>query len=207
MISLKNILLESNLQGVDFISVDIQSEYESSFSFNIYEYTDFLNSHFNQFNKLLFLYNGEELGMTNENDYKAYLLENELNEEVIEGSIFYEKNYGFYRYLMDGQNLDDSVIANFVRFMYNNGVNDSRDMTREMWAKYLRLYRRMDRRDIYDLLKISGDCVHIPNLMRELIRYRNIVMCGGGQNECLKEVEIALQALNKPYKLYNKFIY
>jgi hypothetical protein len=26
-------------------------------------------------------------------------------------------------------------------------------------------------------------------------------------NECLREVEIALKALNKPYNIYNKFTY
>jgi hypothetical protein len=37
--------------------------------------------------------------------------------------------------------------------------------------------------------------------------YRGIVVCGGGVNECLKEVEIALQALDKPYNVLTQYTY
>jgi hypothetical protein len=33
------------------------------------------------------------------------------------------------------------------------------------------------------------------------------VLCGGGINECLKEVEIALDALNKTYTTFDRFTY
>ena len=120
---------------------------------------------------------------------------------------FYDKGYAFFRYCMDNS-LDDRVIANFVRFMYDNDIRDSRDMDREMWAKYLRQYRRTDKKEAYDLLKVSDDCVHIPDLMDFLRRYSSgILLTGGGVNECLKEVEIALLALNKSYSLYKPFVY
>jgi hypothetical protein len=35
----------------------------------------------------------------------------------------------------------------------------------------------------------------------------NIVIMGGGMNECLKEIEIALMSLDKPYEKLDKFIY
>ena len=40
-----------------------------------------------------------------------------------------------------------------------------------------------------------------------LKKYNNIYMMGGGINECLKEIEIALKALNKPYELNKKYCY
>jgi arabinogalactan endo-1,4-beta-galactosidase len=43
--------------------------------------------------------------------------------------------------------------------------------------------------------------------MDELVKYNNIIMCGGGINECLKEVEIALNALGKPFKVLTQFTY
>jgi hypothetical protein len=40
-----------------------------------------------------------------------------------------------------------------------------------------------------------------------LKRYNNIVLSGGGINECLKEVEIALKALKKPYQVDKNYTY
>jgi len=48
---------------------------------------------------------------------------------------------------------------------------------------------------------------HIPDLMEESQPYNNIILTAGGINECLKEVEIALTALNKPYSTYSEFTY
>ena len=206
MIKLKKLITE-NLSGKTLISIDIQPEYSKSFGFKPHQFTSWINEIYNDVNRIVFLYNGvDTLGMISEQDYKFWLMENELSEEVIDGSIFYDKGYAFFRYCMDS-GLNEDITINFVRFMYENNINDSRDFTREMWAKYLKLHRRTDRKEAYELLKQSGDCVHIPDLMNVLKRYNNIVICGGGINECLKEVEIALGALNKPYQTFNKFTY
>lgn len=50
----------------------------------------------------------------------------------------------------------------------------------------------------------------ISNLNADLQNYNNynnIVLCGGGINEFLKEVEIALQVLNKHYTVLTKYTY
>jgi len=203
-----NSMISENVSGKSFISVDIQPEYQQSFGFTIEKYCEFLNSSYDQMSSLTFLYNGSDtLGMINENDYKMWFLENGCNEEVIDGAQFYDKGYAFFRYCMDS-NLDDDVIVNFVRFMYLNDIRDSREMDRDMWAKYLRQHRKTDKKQAYDLLSVSNDCVHIPDLMDYLKRFGgNIVLTGGGVNECLKEVEIALKALNKTYTIYKPFTY
>lgn len=207
MYSLRKLLSEQSFSGKTFISVDIQPEYESSFGFKIYQFTSFLSKIYVSVNRILFLYNGADtLGMIFENDYKIWLMENELPEEVLESAVFYDKGYAFFRYCIDSGINEDSV-ANFVRFMYENDIRDSRDLDRSVWAKYLRQYRRTDKKEVYDLLKTSGDNVHIPDLMDFLKRHNNVVLTGGGVNECLKEVEIAFKALNKPYSVYSKFTY
>lgn len=203
---LSELISEQNINGT-FISVDIQPEYEEGFGFSIEEFTSFLNEIYDGVSNMIFLYNGaESLGMIVESQYKFWLIENGLNEDILDGSIFYDKGYAFFRYCMDS-GLDEDVVANFVRFMYDNNVRDSRDMDRELWAKYLREYRKTDRKEVYELLKVSSDCVHIPDLMDFIKRYSNITLTGGGVNECFKEVEIALKALRKPYKIYSKFTY
>lgn len=56
-------------------------------------------------------------------------------------------------------------------------------------------------------LEYSEEMINIPDLMNYLNNKSNIVLTGGGINECLKEVEIALSALNKSFTHINKFTY
>jgi len=207
MTSLKSIIIEESFSGKVIMNVDIQPEYEGGIFFKPHEWCEWLNSIDNEAYKIIFLYNGEDtMGMVSEQDYKTWLLDNALDESVLDTSIFYDKGYAFFRYCMDNS-IDEDSVANFVRFMYENNIRDSRDMDREMWAKYLRQYRRIDKKEVYTLLQAAADCVHIPDLMDFLKQYNNIVLTGGGINECLKEVEIALKALNKPYSVFKKFTY
>ncbi len=207
MHSLKKLMLEQSFSGKTFVSVDIQPEYEAHFGFKPYEFVSFLSEIHMEAKVIVLLYNGADtLGMISESDYKMWLVDNGLPDEALDSIIFYDKGYAFFRFCMD-EGLNEDSIANFVRFMYENGITDSREMNREMWAKYLRQYRKSDKKEIYDLLKVSGDCVHIPDLMEFLKRYNNIVLTGGGVKECFKEVEIALKALQKPYSVFSKFTY
>lgn len=200
-------LLNESVQGKTLISVDIQPEYEPYFKFKIEDYTEFLNENYPIVNNMVFLYNGHEtLGMVHEADYKMWWLENGLDEDILNYSQFYDKGYNFFAYCMDSF-IDEPIIVNFVRFMYENGVNDSRNMDREMWKKYLKQHRKTDKTELYNLLKVNDDMIHIPDLMDYIKRYNNIILTGGGINQCLKEVEIALKALNKPYDVLQKFTY
>jgi hypothetical protein len=209
MIKLKNLIYENSVVGKTLISVDIQPAYENAFGFRIEEYTDFLNVNYDSLSQLVFLYNGPDLGFPDESEYKYWLLENGLNEEIVDQSKFFDKGYAFFRLCIDN-GLDEDIISSFVRFMYMNDINDSRDMSRDMWAKYLKENRNVNRSEVmelYKLIKDNDDMVNIPDLMEYIKRFNNIVLTGGGINECLKEVEIALKALNKPYSVYNEFIY
>ena len=150
MIRLKSLLNES-VQGKTLISVDIQPEYEPYFHFSINDYVNFLNQNYPLVNSMVFLYNGHEtIGLISEPDYKMWWLDHGLEEEIVNYSQFYDKGYAFFRYCMD-KSIDEKVIVNFVRFMYQNGVNDSRDMDRELWRKYLKQYKKTDKTDLYDL--------------------------------------------------------
>ena len=88
--------------------------------------------------------------------------------------------------------------------MIEKDVNDSRELDEEFWDEFI---ERFNNEDIRALLETSGDMINIPDLMSFLSNYNNIVLAGGGVNECLKEVEIALQSLDKPFTLLTKFTY
>lgn len=115
--------------------------------------------------------------MINEDDYKFWWLENGLNEDIIKDSTFYDKGYAFFRNCMDS-GMDKQVIINFVRFMIDNNITDSRDLNRDMWAKYLRQYRVTDKKEAYDLLHNEREMLYIPDLMDFIKRFHNIVLCG-----------------------------
>lgn len=141
--------------------------------------------------------------MIKEDDYKAWFWELGLPDEIIENIIWYDKGYAWVRVCIDNYIAEDNVV-NFVRFIYENNINDSRDLNKDLWKKYIRKYSKDD---VHDLLRFSKDAVTIPGLMDFIKPYNNIDLCGGGINECLKEVEICLKALNKTYRPIKQFIY
>lgn len=183
--------------------MDVQPEYEKAFNNWLPEFVNFINKNYNKF-KITLLFNGPELGMVTPDEYRGWLYDNGVKEEIAYNIYMYDKSYAFFRYCIDS-GIDHSSTTNLVRFMYSNNVNDSRDLTEEFWDKFITEYGNTD---IRELLETSDDMISIPDLMSELSKYgSNITLCGGAREECMKEVEIALDALNKPYTILNKFCY
>jgi hypothetical protein len=191
------------VNGKHLVVVDIQPEYESYINF-IPSFVNFLNENYENLSNLTFLYNGQDtLGMISEGDYKWWWLENGLDEHIIDGARFYDKGYAFFRYCMD-EGVDDEDTTELVRYMIEKGVNDSRELDEEFWDEFV---ERFGKEHLRELMEFSGDCINIPELMEELNDYRGVVLCGGGIKECLKEVEIALNALEKPFTILTKYTY
>lgn len=199
-------LNENNVQGKTIINVDIQPEYSNWITFNIGEWVKFINTSAKS-NRLVFLFNGEDtLGMINIYDYKVWLMEElGIEEEVVENSEFYDKGYAFFRYCMDNS-IDEDVIVRLIKFMVANNINDSREMDENMWGEFAKS-NNVDVNTVRQLLENSDDMVSIPDLMEYLNRFSNIVLTGGGINECLKEVEIALLALDKDFNVLTQYTY
>jgi len=191
--------------GVNLIIVDIQPEYEEYMGFDTYQFTEWLNENSNNFNSITYLYNGAEtLDMIEEHDLKFWLYENELNEDLLNNISFYDKGYAFFRYCIDS-GISDEDIALLVRYMYKNDINDSRDIDEEVWEAFVAEYGL---EEVKELLQYAGDMINIPELMEILVEIDDkIALVGGGINECLKEVEIALTALGKEYKLISDWTY
>lgn len=206
----RNRMLETSginsVAGANLISVDIQPEYQNAFDFNLYDYLEFLNENFESLNKLTFLYNGDSMSMVTENEYQMWLIDNGFNEDLLYYCNFYDKGYAFFRYCMDEGIEDDDIVA-LVKFMMNNNINDSRDITTEHWNQFVS-ENQIEQSEARDLLEASDDMINIPELMDELKNYYGkIVICGGGINECMKEVEIALMVLDKQYNVLTKYTY
>jgi len=202
------LISENILNGRDIINVDIQPEYENWITFNISDWVNFINSNGDK-NEIIFLYNGADtLGMIDEGTYKQWLFDLGIEEDIIYNATYYDKGYAFFRYCMDS-NIDERAISNLVKFMIKNNINDSRDITSDFWNEFRNEYKDDDYStgELRDLLENASDMINIPDLMDFLKGYTNIVLCGGGINECLKEVEIALLSLDKGYNVLSEFVY
>lgn len=196
-----NPIFEENTSGKTLMCVDIQPEYYEYVNFNIQDWVDMVNEHNGV---IVFLYNGyDTLGMIKENDYISWLYELGMSDEVIDSAIFYDKGYAFFRYCIDND-IDDDEIVGLVKMMIEYDINDSRDLDNEFWSEFIERYGN---ENVKELLEFSDDCINIPDLMDFLGRFSNILLLGGSKNECLKEVEIALMALDKSYERLNSFIY
>ena len=179
------------------IVVDIQPSYKKYFGFKVSDLCDHLIN--SDYDKILYLYNGPELGMETKDDILNFLIEDGLDydEEKVEqipNMTFYEKNYAFFRDMMD-DGYDEDDIIKLIKYMIDNKIDNSQNIDDETFEEL----------DIEPLG--SGNRIWIPEVLDELKKYNNIILCGGGRNECLREIEIALKVLNKPYKLLNKFVY
>lgn len=196
---------ENELNGKTIINVDIQPEYEDYVSFNINDWVDFLNENSDS-NNIVFLYNGSDtLGMISQYEYIEWLFELGVSEEVLDHATFYDKGYAFFRYCMDNS-IDEDDIVDLVKYMIRHNINDSREIDEDMWVDYMEETNH-SQEEIKDLLENADDMINIPDLMDFLKNYNNIVLTGGGINECLKEVEIALLSLDKNYNTLSQFVY
>jgi hypothetical protein len=197
-------LTEATLNGKTIINVDIQPEYQSYISF-INKWVNFLNQSAEN-NRIVFLYNGQDtLGMVSESDYINWLFDLGVDEDVINNAIFYDKGYAFFRYCLDNS-IDEEAIVDLVKYMLTNDITDSRDIDEDMWNDFMNTTDH-SRQDVRELLENADDLINIPDLMDFLQNKNNITLTGGGINECLKEVEIALLALDKPYSIISEFTY
>ena len=201
----KRFVNESTVTGKSIINVDIQPEYASAITFNINEWVDFINES-SANNRIIFLYNGADtLGMISEGNYQMWLMELGIDEDVISNAIFYDKGYAFFRYCMDS-GIDESNVADLVKFMVKHNINDSREIDEDMWNSFMEETNH-SLSDVRELLENADDMISIPDLMDFIGRFNNIVLTGGGINECLKEVEIALLALDKPFNILKQYTY
>ena len=198
-------IFESSFSGKELVVVDIQPEYECHMIFRPYEFTVFLNEHNDYFSKFNLFFNCLYLGMVSESEYSWWLIENGLEEETLDRIHFFDKGYNFFRNAMD-HGIDHDEIVHVIAFMAKNDINDSRDLDDDMWSEFAEQFP--DDEEVVEFLKDNEDAIFIPELIDELDdAASNLIVTGGGRDECLAEVLIALKYLGKQYQLLNEFVY
>ena len=191
-------LLESKRGNM--IVVDIQPsyhKYHDDITTRLIEYIDK-----NDFD-ILWFYNGHSMGLDTKNDVRAYLYEYGLDEEKLFDIQFEEKEYGFFRSLMD-EGVEDHVIISLGRYMMKHHIRDSRDMDNKDFDNLM--IDEYERKEIKEILRV--DPFFIPDIEPNVIgRYNNCELIGGGRNECLEEIRLYMEMLRMRYHLNNRYIY
>ena len=189
------------------INVDIQKEYEEHFTFDISDWSLYINESYYNNNAIIFMFNGSETTPDTKDvsDYKLWLKSIGISDDVLSDATFYDKGYDYFRYCID-ENIDEDKIVELVRFMFENNIKDTVNFTNKQWNNFETL-TKYNKNELRELLENSDNFMLIPEMMVFLKDMKNIILLGGSEIECLKEVEIALKALHIPFKKEKEFIF
>lgn len=181
------------------IVVDVQPSYTGGLGW-VSDLMEFLNM---QRGSILMFINAEESGLTEDtrSDVVDYWDDNGFDNwdrvDII------DKGYGYFRGWMDN-GIEDNIIIRVIREMYSQGVNDSRELFGgEDGENYI---------DDMNKLGVSGDILNEPLIVdwvsiSKLKEYDGCYIMGGGRNECLREVELLMNAFNIKYRRIERFVY
>jgi hypothetical protein len=176
------------------IIVDIQPSYRIHMNMDMHEFTSWLNHH--DYLDVLYLYNGPDMGYEDEYEIKDWLYDYGLDSD--RNITFYEKGYGFFRNLMDLK-VDDEQIITLGKYMIQNDINDSRDITEDVNGVNSKYINNEDY------------VMSIPDLVDELKDFLDEgdkpLMIGGGEYQCFKEVELLLKMIDIQCDRESEFIY
>lgn len=178
------------------VVVDIQPDYFPYFkNLNFKELKKYITS----FEKVFFLYNGEKtVGELSKAEYYFWLLDTlKLEERFLDKATFLDKGYGFFRSFMD-LGISENDLINLGKYMYKNNIND----TRLLDTIPIEIE---DPEKLKELMET--DSLSIPDFIDHLNYREDIVLIGGGVNECLKEVAYCFDIINKRYQINSKFTY
>lgn len=190
-------LLTESINNKPLIAIDIQPCYRKHCNNIMPRYIDFLNKR--NGNTYVF-FNDEYMGCDTLEDVQYYYLENGLKEDKINTINWRPKQYAFFRNWMDF-GIDEHDIIQAIRYMVMNRIYDSRDISDEILAKLLH--------DDESFIKFAkDDIITIPDInIAELKHNSPCYLCGGGYDECLKEIRILLNTFNIKYKVINNLVY
>ena len=141
-----------------------------------------------------------------------YDVANEPSTINYEGPIFenmewFDKGYGYFRTWMS-IGIEDKYIIGVIREMYQQKINDSRELfggDEDKILDYLKPVADSINTEANTLLDdpLSVGWVAVDHLKR----YTNCYLIGGARDECLKEVALLMNAFNIKYTMINELIY
>lgn len=176
------------------VVVDVQPSYERFF--NVGDYVRLLEESVSRYSSIVYLFNGEKLGMESESEIYDWLHANGLSEDKLGRIQFYEKNYGWFRELMD--DVDEDELLSVIEHMRDRNLTDASEI--DDWSE-------IDAPEVERLIS-DGYNLQVPDeLFDYLDRFNDIDLVGGKDTECLREVEIVLAAMGKRFDTLDRYVY
>ena len=197
-------------RNISSIVVDVQPAYASS-SDEDRIFTKIAQFLQNQAGPILMFVNAEEHGLTDDtwDDIQVYWddeLGIDYDQSFWSRVQVVDKGYGYFRGWMDGS-VPDRHIIQLIRFMYQNKMNDIRD---DMDAVYDFMSKNEKSGTVVDWEDewMEDEAFSINwTSVAQLKRFSGSYIMGGGKEECLREVELLMNAFNIKYKEISEFIY
>ena len=206
-------------RGTSVIVVDVQPEYSGIYDGDenpVFEQIiKFVN---NQTGPVLMFVNAEDQGMTGdtiqdiirywEDTIRGEEVDPEENPHPINWSRFQiaDKGYGYFRGWMD-YGISDRTIIKTIRLMYQNKVNDSRELFGgELSDDYAEKFEQFIGPEFEHWMLSDGITVNWTSVA-QLKRFSGSYIVGGGRNECLREVELLMNAFNIKYRRISSMVY
>jgi len=190
------------------IIVDIQPEYKNAMFFNINEFLNYLLKLINYNKKILYYYNGPDMSMSSVRDIIQWLLEyynfNYKNDEYDEYDSIYnllykniiwiDKSYGFLRDFMDA-GIPEDVTLKIIRYMAINKLRSSKEIPKN---------------ELYKITNEDINCKEIwfPSFQIDILKqFSGSYIMGGYEHECLREMQLIMNAFNIKYTTFRKFVF
>ena len=193
------------------IVVDVQPEY-CPMSDVCEKIISFVNK---QTGPVLMFVNAEDSGLTSDtiDSIKLYWEEivTELSGDYEDASPvnwdrfeIVDKGYGYFRSWMDS-GIDSRIIIATIRELYSQRKSDSRDLVFPDDVKEMTMIQS----EIQDAIEEMGDDPLIVNWISvgQLRKFNGAYIMGGGRDECLREVELLMNAFNIKYKRIDSLVY
>lgn len=181
------------------IVVDVQPAYEYWIKKKFYPgyLADVMNKHQGP---ILMFVNAERDQQTldTKDSIFKWWYEQGLEPSVLYGNNFtyYDKGFGYMRSWMEL--VPPREIIKAIRFMFQEKEWDSRDIDPKTWNRVLLPY--------WDDW-MEDDPLLVNWVGIDLLRRHSGYICGGGKNECLREVTLMMNAFNIKYKMLERFVY
>lgn len=135
---------------------------------------------------VMFISVNEELSGDTESDIQEFWADHGLDEDLASGIRFEFKSYAFLRGWMDNGVADDEIVET-CRALRQGGIYDSRDIPAETLTEL-----SAEGAELADPLILPYEL----EILRCFQPGMTLDICGGGRNECLKEMELWLASLD-----------
>lgn len=162
---------------------------------------------------VLMFVNAEQDGLTSDTvqDVKVYWEDSGFDPAQWSRVKIVDKGYGYLRSWMD-QGVHPRIIIQTTREMYRQKVYDSRQLFNGDEDELLAFVKNICNGRLYAYCPapsvITGDSISVGwAAIDQLRRFNDCYICGGGANECLREVTILMNAFNIKYTVLQDYVY